>query len=161
MKDKWVDRFNHITGKAPAKDLQGVLKQIEDQCTYLLEEVKETMKAAQEGDIVECVDGVADIRYVASYLPTLLESLGVNFNDAFSEVCYNNSLKYTTSYVKACGWESYHTDLGKDVYISHVKYEDENYFTVCDSKTNKTLKYENFPKVDLTPFIPRELISAY
>lgn len=160
MKDSRVERFNAITGKAPSKDLKELYKQIENQCTYLLEEVKETLKAAQENDIIEVVDGVCDVKYVASQLQTLVESVGVDFEGAFSEVCNNNDQKFTTSYVEACGWESYHCELGKDVYISHVKYKGEDYFTVCDAVTNKTLKYENFPKVDLTSFIPKEIINV-
>lgn len=161
MKDSRVERFNAITGKAPSKDLKELYKQIENQCTYLLEEVKETLKAAQESDVVEVLDGVCDVKYVASQLQTLVESIGVDFEGAFSEVCDNNDKKVATSYIEACGWESYHMKLGKDVYISQVKYEGEDYFTVCDSKTNKTLKYENFPRVDLKPFIPKDIINAH
>lgn len=158
MKDSRVERFNTITGKAPSKDLKELYKQIENQCTYLLEEVKETLQAAQENDIVEVVDGVCDVKYVASQLQTMVESIGVDFEGAFSEVCDNNDKKFTTVYNQACSWESYHFGLGKDVYISHVKYKGGDYFTVCDATTNKTLKYENFPKVDLKPFIPKGLL---
>lgn len=159
MKDKRVERFNVITGKAPSKDINGLYKQIENQCTYLLEEVKETLKAAQEQDIVEVVDGICDVKYVASQLQTLIESIGVNFEDAFSEVCNNNDKKFTTIYNQACAWEGYYAEQNRDTYISHVKYEGEDYFTVCDAETNKTLKFENFPKVDLTAFIPKGLIN--
>ena len=160
MKDSRVERFNVITGKAPSKDINELYKQIENQCTYLLEEVKETLKAAQEKNVVEVVDGICDVKYVASQLQTLIESTSVDFESSFSEVCYNNDLKFTDSYVKACSWESYQQTVGKDVYISKVDYNSKLYFTVCDAKTNKTLKFENFPKVDLTPFIPKELINA-
>ena len=158
MKDKRVERFNVITGKAPSKDINELYKQIENQCTYLLEEVKETLKAAQEKDIVEVVDGICDVKYVASQLQTLVESIGVNFDGAFSKVCDNNDLKFTQSYQTASEWQDYHLENGKDNYISWVEYKGSVYYTVCDKHTNKTLKFENFPKVDLTPYIPENLL---
>jgi NTP pyrophosphatase (non-canonical NTP hydrolase) len=159
MKDSRVERFNVITGKAPSKDIKELYKQIENQCTYLLEEVEETMKAAQEEDMVEVLDGVADVKYVASQLQTLLESVGVDFDGAFSAVCENNDLKFTTLFGVADNWAVYHDKSGKDVYISSVEYEGVNYYTVCDYHTNKTLKPQNFPRVDLKPFIPNDLID--
>lgn len=160
MKDSRVERFNVVTGKAPSKNINELYKQIENQCTYLLEEVKETLQAAKENNMIEVVDGVCDIKYVASQLQTLVESIGVDFEGAFSEVCNNNDKKFTTIYNQACAWEGYYAEQNKDVYISHVKYKGEDYFTVCDAATNKTLKFNNFPKVDLIPFLPKELVHV-
>ena len=90
MKCSRVARFNAVAGNPPAESLEDVLKQIENQCTFLLEEVMETKEAAKRGDWIECTDGAGDVKYVAAYLQTLLESVGVKFNKAYRKICDNN-----------------------------------------------------------------------
>ena len=84
MRNERVTRFNYIAGNAPATTKDEVLKQIAMQCVFLLEEVKETQEAALNNDILEVVDGIADVKYVAAYLQTLIESLGVDQSGAFN-----------------------------------------------------------------------------
>ena len=61
MKCGRVARFNAVVGNPPAEGLEDVLNQIENQCTFLLEEVLETKEAAKRGDWTECVDGVGEV----------------------------------------------------------------------------------------------------
>lgn len=159
MKHKDITKFNYIVGNAPEETLEGVLRQIAQQCTYLIEEVLETKEAAYNGDIVECLDGVNDVRYVAGYLETLLESLGVKVGKGFAEVCNNNMLKTTTSRELAEKWVKEKQESGIDVYISEVEYEGEMYYTVRRTSDNKVTKFTDFPSVDLKPFIPKHLLT--
>ena len=93
MKSSKVEFFNKVAGKAPSEELAVLLQQIKYQATILLEEVLETKQAASEGDWVQTLDGVCDVKFVASELVTQLESVGIDFNGAFEAVCENNNLK--------------------------------------------------------------------
>lgn len=156
---KQVEMFNHIVGNAPKLDPENVLEQIINQCTYLLEEVLETKEAAKNGDWVEVLDGAADIKYVADYIPILLEAIGVQFKKGFKEVCKNNNLKFTTSLELAHKWQEEKTAVGVETYISEVEYEGETYYTVRRTADNKVTKFNEFPSVQLERFIPKELKS--
>ena len=105
MKCSRVARFNAVVGNPPAESLEDVLKQIENQCTFLLEEVLETKEAAKRGDWIESVDGVGDVKYVAAYLQTLLESVGVKFNKAYRKICDNNDQKFSSSKELVLQWQ--------------------------------------------------------
>ena len=161
MKCKRVTRFNNVVGNPPAQSFEEVMKQIENQCTFLVEEVLETKKAAQEGDIVECVDGIGDVKYVAAYLQTLIESLGVKFNKAYHKICDNNDEKFSTSKELVLQWQSEkaisHPEL--ETYIAETEYEGETYYTLRRKDNGKVVKYENFPRVFLEDCVPKELIK--
>ena len=152
-----VERFNKIIGKAPSEDECVLIKQIKDQSTILLEEVLETKEAP---DWIERLDGVCDIWFVASELVTQLESVGINVKKAFKAVCENNSLKYTTSRELVEKWYNWNkSDQGVDCHIHGSEYEGETYYCVRRNEDNKVLKWEDFPKVDLSKYIPKELLN--
>lgn len=154
-----VTRFNHIVDNAPSTDTREVLLQVARQTTFLLEEVKETKDAALIHDWVEVLDGVADIMYVAAYLRDLLESVGCDVTGAFNAVCDNNDEKFTTSLELANEWKKEKEDVGVATYIANVEYEGVVYYTVRRISDLKVIKYNDFPKVDLLPFIPEGLIE--
>lgn len=156
VKHSRIDRFNFVANGDLNLPKEEILKKIQNQCTYLLEEVAETQEAAKAGDITEVLDGVVDIWYVAGYLQTLLESLGVNVHSAFLEVCSNNDEKFTTSLELAEKWKAQ-----KDFpcYISETVYNGETYYMVRREDNDKVTKYDDFPKVDLTSFIPKEILN--
>ena len=156
---KDITRFNHTVGNAPSEDTKELLQQIMNQCTYLLEEVLETKEAAKNGDWIAALDGVADVKYVADYLPVLLESVGIQYKKAFKEVCKNNNLKFTTSLELARKWQEEKTAVGIETYISEVEYEGETYYTVRRTVDKKVTKFNEFPSVQLDRFIPKELKS--
>lgn len=157
MKSKEVEKFNKITGKGPSDDLNILIKQIKDQSTILLEEVLETKEAP---DWTERLDGVCDIWFVASELVTELESVGINVKKAFKAVCENNTLKYTTSRELAEKWYNWNKGVqGIDCNLHESEYEGATYYCVRRNEDNKVLKHENFEKVDLTKFIPKELLE--
>ena len=157
MKNIAVERFNKIVGKGPSDDPTVLTKQIVDQSTILLEEVLETKEAP---DWIERLDGVCDIWFVASELVTQLESVGINVKKAFKDVCENNSLKYTTSRELVEKWYTWNTEVKQEeCHIHESVYEGETYYCVRRNADNKVLKWEDFPKVDLTKYIPKELIK--
>lgn len=157
---KQVEMFNYIVGNAPSEDTKELLQQIMNQCTYLLEEVLETKEAAKNGDWAGVLDGICDVQYVASYLPVLIEAVGVQYKKAFKEVCKNNNLKFTTSLELARKWQEEKTAVGVETYISEVEYEGETYYTVRRTVDNKVTKFNEFPSVQLERFIPKELLNA-
>ena len=161
MKCSRVARFNAVVGNPPAEDLEDVLNQIQNQCTFLLEEVLETKEAAKQGDWIGCVDGVGDVKYVAAYLQTLLESVGVKFNKAYQKICDNNDQKFSSSKELVLQWQAEkatsHPEL--ETYIAETEYEGETYYTLRRKDNGKVVKHNNFEAVDLTSYIPTILLE--
>lgn len=157
MQSSRITKFNFVCGNKPAETPEEVLKQIINQCTFLLEEVLETKEAAYAGDWTEIADGVGDVLFVADYLRELTKSVGVDQDGVDDAICDNNMLKTTTSRELAEKWLE-----GKDVacYIATTEYEGETYYTVRRKIDDKVVKYNDFPRVDLKPFIPNELQNA-
>ena len=155
-----VTRFNYIMGNAPSVFPNVLYEQIANQCKFLLEEVQETLDAASRGDIVEVVDGVADCEFVFDYIKTMVQSLGVQQDKAFEAVCDNNDLKYTECYEQALQWKKQKEAQGIECYVSSVVYEGVDYFMIRRKEDGKGLKFDNFPKVDLSPYTPKELINV-
>lgn len=159
MKSKAVEKFNQIVGKGPSDDIAVLLQQIKDQATILLEEVLETKEAASEGDWVEILDGVCDVKFVASELVTQLESVGIDFNGAFEAVCENNDLKYTTSSELANKWLIEQTEKGVQCHIHETEHEGCKFYVVRRNEDNKVMKHNDFMAVDLTSYIPTILLE--
>lgn len=159
MKSKAVEKFNQIVGKGPSDDPIILAKQVGDQSTILLEEVLETKEASKKIDWLEMLDGVCDEWFVASEHITQLESIGINVKKAFKDVCENNSLKYTTSRELVEKWYTWNTEVkNEQCHIHESVYEGETYYCVRRNEDNKVLKWEDFPKVDLAKYIPKELL---
>ena len=161
MKCSRVARFNAVVGNPPAESLEDVLKQIENQCTFLLEEVLETKEAAKRGDWTECCDGVGDVKYVAAYLQTLLESVGVKFNKAYQKICDNNDQKFSSSKELVLQWQAEkatsHPEL--ETYIAEAEYDGETYYTLRRKDNGKVVKHNGFEAVDLKKYIPNKLLN--
>ena len=154
MKHSRIDRFNFVANGDLNLPKEEILKKIQNQCTYLLEEVLETKEAAKAGDINGVLDGVADVWYVAGYLQTLLESLGADVKGAFLAVCDNNDLKFSTSLELVEKWKN---EKDFPCYISETVYNEDGqtYYMLRREEDNKVMKHSEFPAVDLTQFIPK------
>ena len=159
MKSSKVEFFNKVAGKAPSEELAVLLQQIKDQATILLEEVLETKEAASEGDWTGILDGVCDVKFVASELVTQLESVGIDFNGAFEAVCENKNLKYTTSSVLDNKWWLEQSEKGVQCHIHETEHEGCKFYVVRRNEDNKVMKYEGFEPVDLAPYIPTILLE--
>ena len=159
MKSSKVEFFNKVAGKAPSEELAVLLQQIKDQATILLEEVLETKQAASGGDWDMILDGVCDVKFVASELVTQLESVGIDFNGAFEAVCENNNLKYTTSSELANKWLIEQTEKGVQCHIHETEHEGCKFYVVRRNEDNKVMKHNDFMAVDLTSYIPTILLE--
>lgn len=159
MGSKAVTQFNHIVKNEPKDTVDGVLQQIANQCTYLVEEVLEMKEAALNKDFIKLADGHGDIKFVRDYLDDLVDAIGLKRAGIFKAVCENNMLKSTTSKELAEQWKADKEAEGVSTYIAEVEYEGETYYTVRRCDNNKVTKFKDFPEMDLTPFIPNELLK--
>ncbi len=151
---KSVDRFNAAMNNAPADTPEGILEQIRNQCTYLVEEVLEAKDGAKRGDWENVLKEVADVNFVAAYLRTLVEAVGCDYSKAFRKVCDNNSLKMTTSHELAQKWW---LQQEEDCYIAEAEFDGVLYYSVRRVSDGKTKKFKNFPNVNLKRCLPKEL----
>lgn len=159
MGSKAVTVFNHACSNAPKDTVEGVLEQIANQCTYLVEEVLEMKEAALNKHFVKLADGHGDIKFVRDYLDDLLDAIGLKRAGIFKEVCENNMLKTTTSSELAEKWKAEKDEDGVATYIATVDFEGETYYTVRRCDNNKVTKFKDFPEMDLTKYIPKVLLN--
>ena len=159
MGSKAVTVFNHACSNAPKDTVEGVLEQIANQCTYLVEEVLEMKEAALNKDFVRLADGHGDIKFVRDYLDDLLDAIGLKRAGIFKEVCENNMLKTTTSLELAEKWKAEKDEDGVETYIATVDFEGETYYTVRRCDNNKVTKFKDFPEMDLAKYIPKGLLN--
>ena len=161
MGSKAVSVFNQAVGNPPSDDPQEVLKQVANQCTFLVEEVLEMKEAALTGDWTEVVDAHADIRFVRDYLDDLCQSVGLNTSKAFRKVCENNAQKYSTSKELVLQWQAEkaasHPDL--ETYIAETEYEGTTYYTLRRKDNGKVVKHNGFEAVDLKDCVPKYLLK--
>lgn len=160
MGSKAVTTFNHACSNAPKDTVEGILEQISNQCTYLVEEVLEMKEAALNKDFIKLADGHGDIKFVRDYLDDLVDALGLKRSGIFKTVCENNMLKTTTSLELAEKWKAEKDADGVSTYIASVDFEGETYYTVRRCDNNKVTKFKNFPEMDLSKYIPKELLKG-
>ena len=105
--------------------------------------------------------GLGDVKYVAAYLQTLLESVGVKFNKAYRKICGNNDQKFSTSKELVLQWQAEkaisHPEI--ETYIAETEYEGETYYTLRRKDNGKVVKHNNFEAVDLTDCVPVTLLG--
>ena len=159
MGSKKVSVFNHAVGNPPSLDKQELLRQIANQCTFLLEEVLEMKEAALAGDWLEIVDAHADIRFVRDYLDDLCVAAGLKINKAFDLVCENNSEKFSTSKELVEKWQEEKDPSKLETYIAETEYDGTIYHTLRRKSDGKVQKYIGFPSVDLSSCVPKALLN--
>lgn len=161
MGSKAVSVFNQAAGNPPSDDPQDVLKQIANQCTFLIEEVLEMKEAAKLKDWVSVLDAHADIRFVRDYLDDLCQSVGLNTSKAFRKVCENNAQKYSTSKELVLQWQAEKAASNPELetYTAETEYDGETYYTLRRKDNGKVVKHNNFEAVDLTNCIPNGLLN--
>lgn len=161
MGSKAVSVFNNVCGNTPSDDPKEVLKQIANQCTFLVEEVLEMKEAALAGDWTEVIDAHADIRFVRDYLDDLCQSVGLNTSKAFRKVCENNAQKYSTSKELVLQWQTEKAASYPELetYIVETEYEGTTYYTLRRVDDGKVVKHDGFEAVDLKDCVPKELLN--
>ena len=161
MGSKSVSVFNNVCGNSPKEHLDELLEQIENQCTFLIEEVLEMKEAVKGKDWISILDAHADIRFVRDYLDDLCQSAGLNTSKAFRKVCENNAQKYSTSKELVLQWQAEkaisHPEI--ETYVAETEYEGETYYTLRRVDNGKVVKHNNFESVDLTDGVPTILLE--
>lgn len=124
-------------------------KSLINQLKRLDEEMKETIKALEDKDIVEVLDGLVDLKVVldgAFFLSNL------PIEEAFEEVMDNNDLKYTTDYGEAYDALEHHGIEHFNIQEA-VSKDGTIFYSVHRNSDNKICKLLDHPRVDLTRFV--------
>lgn len=155
-----VKRFNHIKGTPPVPidgDREAFWESVQNQAALVLEEAKEQYSAAMNRDIVELVDGAADVAYTQAYMDVMLEEIGVNLNKAKYLVCDNNDQKFTVDEVFAK--RSAAKILTEDIipcYVDETWYDGLFYYVVKRKQDGKVMKLIGHQSPNIADAIPEE-----
>ena len=145
-----VEEFNAVMGKP--NNYEPTIperKEWEFVYNFILEELEEYKEACEKGDIVEVLDALCDITYVATGNGTMLHGLKDKIWPAYQEVQASNLSK-------ACGTE----EEAKATVIQRSSEQGEkchyekvgDYFVVYRSRDRKVMKNINYFKPNLKQF---------
>lgn len=139
-----IYEFNEIAGNLNNVDEYSV----DNQLSYIYEELAETISAFEKQDSIELLDGAVDIFVTSVGLLQKLEAAGFNVAEAMNRVDLNNLAKFPKN------TDSIQYDA------SYIKTFNEKYgrYVLKDS-SSKVRKYANFPKVDLSDCINKEFFK--
>ena len=131
-----------------------------NQAQRVAEELNEFFEAISKRDIEGVVDAGLDLDIVVAGVNYLS---GVHYADGINAILENNDLKITTDEQVAEKWAEFHTAQGVEVYVkdSYNDVTDIRSYSVRRKSDNKILKYEDFPKVGITQFLPTPEIAYY
>ena len=138
-----VYEFNELAGNFKSVDN----KSIERQLSYIAEELAETCTSFTNGDTVELLDGACDLWVTVVGLLQKLEALGYNVKEAMKCVDENNLAKFPKT-LQGITFSEDFTSYKNDKYQRYV----------IKDVSGKVRKYDNFPKVDLTGLVPKEVL---
>jgi predicted HAD superfamily Cof-like phosphohydrolase len=155
-----VEEFNAVMGK-PNNYEPTVPERKEWEFVYnfILEELEEYKEACERGDIIEVLDALCDITYVATGNGTMLHGLKDKIWPAYQEVQASNLSK-------ACGTE----DEAKATVIQRSSEQGEEchyekvgeYYVVYRSRDKKVMKNVNYFRPDLKQFFTdKEIQKSY
>lgn len=152
-----VEDFNKLMGK-PNNYEPIIPEEKEWQFVYdfILEELEEYREACQNGDIVEVLDALCDIAYVATGNGTMLHGLKDKIWPAYQEVQASNLSK-------ACKTE----EEAKETVSQRIKeYKEEchydkvgNKYVVYRSRDRKVMKNINYFRPDLKQFFTKDELN--
>jgi len=156
----YVDFFNDVAGNHPAgvDDPELFWEQVGNQASLLGEETTEVIDAAQNRDIVELVDGIADVEYVLTWLKTLVAAAGVDISKAKEIVCHNNDSKITTSFELAVESMGIYPEGVVELFATEIG--GINYYTIRRTIDGKIMKLMGHNRPDFTEAIPKSTIEA-
>jgi predicted HAD superfamily Cof-like phosphohydrolase len=155
-----VEEFNAVMGKP--NNYEPTIperKEWEFVYNFILEELEEYREACEKGDIIEVLDALCDITYVATGNGTMLHGLKDKIWPAYQEVQASNLSK-------ACKTE----DEAKKTVIKRASEQGEechyekvgDYFVVYRSRDRKVMKNINYFKPDLKQFFTdKEIQKSY
>lgn len=162
MIDSRITKFNYIVGNEPVglEDREDFWKQIKLQAKLVLEEAQEMFDAANNEDLVEVIDGQADVWYLNEYVEDLLAEAGVHVKVAHGMVCDNNSSKYTTDLDFALESSIAQASNGVLCSVYQTMYYGEVYYVVKRDSDGKVVKLIGHQSPDIRSCIPNETFNT-
>ena len=145
-----VEEFNAVMGKPNAYEPNiPERKEWEFVYNFILEELEEYKEACEKGDIVEVLDALCDITYVATGNGTMLHGLKGKIWPAYQEVQASNLSKAcrTEDEAKATVVQR-SSEQGEECHYEKVG----DYFVVYRSRDRKVMKNVNYFKPNLKQF---------
>ena len=155
-----VEEFNAVMGKPNAYEPNiPERKEWEFVYNFILEELEEYKEACEKGDIVEVLDALCDITYVATGNGTMLHGLKDKIWPAYQEVQASNLSKAckTEDEAKATVIQR-SSEQGEECHYEKVG----DYFVVYRSRDRKVMKNVNYFKPNLKQFFTdKEIQKTY
>jgi hypothetical protein len=148
-----VETFNTTMGK-PNNYTPTIPERKEWEFVYnfILEELEEYKHACQDGNIVEVLDALCDITYVATGNGVMLHGLKDKFMDAYAEVQASNMSKACKTEEEAIETAKREADRIKEA----THYEKQcDYYIVYRTRDRKVLKSINYFKPNLKKFFDK------
>ena len=145
-----VEEFNAVMGKPNNYEANiPERKEWEFVYNFILEELEEYREACEKGDIIEVLDALCDITYVATGNGTMLHGLKDKIWPAYQEVQASNLSKAcrTEDEAKATVVQR-SSEQGEECHYEKVG----DYFIVYRSRDRKVMKNVNYFKPDLKQF---------
>ena len=155
-----VEEFNALMGKP--NNYEPVIperKEWEFVYNFILEELEEYREACEAGDIVEVLDALCDITYVATGNGTMLHGLKNKIWPAYQEVQASNLSKacQTEDEAKATVIQR-SSEQGEECHYEKVG----DYFIVYRTRDRKVMKNVNYFKPNLKQFFTdKEIQKSY
>jgi len=152
-----VETFNETMGK-PNTYTPNIPERKEWEFVYnfILEELEEYKHACETGNIVEVLDALCDITYVATGNGVLLHGLKNKFMDAYAEVQASNmskACKTEEEAIATCKSEA--ERIGEPTYYEKVG----EYWIVYRTRDKKVLKSILYKRPDLKQFFTEEELN--
>lgn len=143
--EKDIRKFNERCGNVdctPEMSLQETCSVVLPQAKVIVEEAKELLKACEENNEQELIDGAVDCLVTSL---RLLSLLGKKYDlmKAAQLVMENNHLKYTDDLLLVQSWLA-----GTTYKMSSTVVKDVKYYCMKDDN-GKIRKWDGFPKVEL------------
>jgi len=145
-----VETFNNTMGK-PNNYTPVIPEEKEWMFVYnfILEELEEYKQACEEGNIVEVLDALCDITYVATGNGVMLHGLKDKFENAYAEVQASNMSKACKTEEEAVKTvEVRSAEQGEECHYEKVG----DYYIVYRSRDRKVMKNVNYFKPNLKKF---------
>jgi predicted HAD superfamily Cof-like phosphohydrolase len=154
-----VETFNETMGK-PNTYTPNIpdRKEWEFVYNFILEELEEYKHACETGDIVEVLDALCDITYVATGNGVLLHGLKSQFMDAYAEVQASNMSKACKTEEEAQATVNKRSIEQNEA--CHYEKVGE-YYIVYRTRDRKVMKNVNYFRPDLSQFFTEEQLSKF
>lgn len=154
-----VEEFNAVMGKP--NNYEPTIperKEWEFVYNFILEELEEYREACERGDIVEVLDALCDITYVATGNGTMLHGLKGKIRPAYQEVQASNLSKACQTEEEAKATVIQRSgEQGEECHYEKVG----DYYVVYRTRDRKVMKNIKYFRPDLSQFFTQEQLSKF